>query len=139
VLHRTTFFVGGRLDLGDLDSPVPDISWFRRDGAVMEDDDWRADTVTVHLSGQSLRARLPHGERITDDSYLIVLHTGAADTSVVLPGAPWGRLYAPLLDTAAEDLGGFPQVEESPPRATLRAGDVLPVTGHTLRLLRVLG
>ncbi len=141
VLHRTTFFVGGRLDIGDLDGPVPDISWFRADGAVMEDDDWGAETVTVHLSGQALRARLPHGERITDSSYLIVLHTGAADTTVVLPGAPWGRRYAPLLDTAADDLGGFPHVNESAPKAsvtTVRAGQSLPIAGQALRLLRVL-
>ena len=50
-----TFFLGGRLEPGDVDSPVPDISWFRPDGRVMDDGDWSGDTVTLHLSGQALR------------------------------------------------------------------------------------
>ncbi len=87
----------------------------------MEDGDWRGDTVTLHLSGQALRARLAQGQRIVDDSYLIVLHTGSADTTVVLPGPPWGRLYTPLLDTAAEDLGGFPHLTEAIPPPMVRA------------------
>jgi glycogen operon protein len=139
VLRRTTFYEGGRLKPGDLESPVPDISWFRADGVPMADSDWRDETVTVHISGQALRARRREGERIVDDSYLIVLHTGPADTSVVLPGPPWGRLYAPLLDTAADDLGGFPHLTESMPPPTVRAGERVPITGQSLRLLRVLG
>ncbi len=139
VLRRTTFFRGGRLSPGDVDSPVPDISWFRPDGRMMEDEDWRGDTVTLHLSGQALQARLPQGQRIVDDSYVIVLHTGSSDTTVVLPGPPWGRLYAPLLDTAAEDLGGFPHLTESLPPPMVRGGERLPIAGQSLRLLRVIG
>ncbi len=139
VLRRTTFFLGGRLSPGDSTSPVPDISWFAPDGAAMEDGDWHGDTVTLHLSGQALRARLTQGQRIVDDSYVIVLHTGASNTGVVLPGPPWGRLYAPLLDTAAEDLGGFPHLNEALPPEMVRGGDRLDVAGQSLRLLRVVG
>ena len=77
VLRRTEFFLGGLLAPGDVESPVPDISWFRPDGRVMHDDDWNGDTVTLHLSGQALRSRLAQGQRIVDDSYVIVLHTGS--------------------------------------------------------------
>ncbi|MCW2549947.1 MAG: glycogen debranching enzyme GlgX [Mycobacterium sp.] len=139
VLRRTTFFRGGRVTPGDVVSAVPDISWFHPAGHVMEDGDWRGDTVTLHVSGQALAARTRHGARIIDDSYLIVLHVGEADTSIVLPGPPWGRLYAPLLDTAADDLGGFPHLSEAIPPPTVRAGIALPVTGQSVRLLRVLG
>ncbi len=139
VLHRTTFFEGGHVAPGDAVSPVPDISWFRPDASPMRDADWRGDTVTLHVSGQALRARGRHGERIVDDSYLIVLHTGVEDTTVVLPGPPWGRRYAPLLDTAADDLGGFPHLPEAVPPPTVRAGERLRVAGQSLRLLRVLG
>jgi glycogen operon protein len=118
---------------------VPDISWFRPDGAAMQDGDWNGDTVTLHLSGQALRARRKQGQRIVDDSYLIVLHTGSSDTNVVLPGPPWGRLYAPLLDTAAEDLGGFPHLTEALPPPMVRGGERLIVSGQSLRLLRVMG
>jgi glycogen operon protein len=139
VLRRTTFFRGGRVEPDDSTSPIPDISWLRSDGTVMQDDDWGVDTVTVHLSGQALTARRRQGERITDDSYVIILHTGSDDTKVHLPGPPWGRLYAPLLDTAADDLGGFPHPPDAPPPATVRAGERLAVAGRSLQLLRVLG
>ncbi len=139
VLRRTTFFRGGQVMPGDLVSPVPDITWFRPDAHPMDDGDWRGDTVTLHLSGQAITARGQHGERIVDDSYVIILHTGAGETSVVLPGPPWGRLYLPLLDTGAEDLGGFPHPSEAVPPPTVRAGEHLCVTGQSLRLLRVLG
>jgi glycogen debranching enzyme GlgX len=138
VLRRTTFFRGGRVAAGDAAS-VPDISWFHPSGHVMEDGDWRGDTVALHVSGQALAARTRHGDRIVDDSYLIVLHVAEADTSIVLPGSPWGRLYAPLLDTAADDLGGFPNLSEAIPPPTLRAGATLDVSGQSVRLLRVLG
>jgi glycogen debranching enzyme GlgX len=138
VLRRTTFFRGGRISPEDAGHPVPDISWFHPTGRVMEDGDWRGDTVTLHVSGQALVARTRHGGRIVDDSYLIVLHVGEADTSVVLPGLPWGLLYAPLLDTAAEDLGGFPHHSEAIPPTTLRAGEAVAVSGQSVRLLRVL-
>ncbi len=139
VLRRTTFFRGGRVQPGDDVSPVPDISWFRADGAMMENADWDVDTVTVHLSGQALRARLRHGQRVTDDSYVIILHTGPDDIDVTLPGPPWGRLYAPLLDTAADDLAGFPHLSETLPLPTVRAGDRVAVEGRSVQLLRVLG
>jgi glycogen operon protein len=139
VLRHTTFFRGGQVEPGDDTSPIPDISWLRPDGTVMQDGDWGVDTVTVHLSGQALTARRRQGQRITDDSYVIILHAGAGDTKVTLPGPPWGRLYAPLLDTAADDLGGFPQLSEALPPPTLRAGERVLVAGRSLQLVRVLG
>ena len=72
---------------------------------------------------------------MVDDSYLLVLHIGGEDVEVTLPGRPWARLYLPLLDTAAEDLGGFP----SDTGMATRAGTPLRTRARSLQLLRVVG
>ncbi len=132
VLCRTTFFRGGPSAAGAL----ADVSWFRPDGEEMTSEDWKgAQTLLAHLSGREIRARSPRGERLVDDSYLVVLHIGAEDVDVVLPGRPWARLYLPLLDTAAEDLGGFPAEEGM----ATRAGTRLRSRARSLQLLRVVG
>jgi glycogen operon protein len=132
VLCRTTFFSGGPSTADAL----ADISWFRPDGREMKSADWRgAQTLLAHLSGRALTARGDRGERLVDDSYLLVLHIGGEDVHVTLPGRPWARLYLPILDTAAEDLGGFP---EETGMAT-RSGSRLYTRARSLQLLRVVG
>jgi pullulanase/glycogen debranching enzyme len=84
---------------------VKDLAWFRGDGRELADDDWRdaaQATLAMYLDGQGIRMRGPRGERVADDSLLLVLHTGDEDAEVVLPGAPWARAYDVLLDTADE-------------------------------------
>jgi glycogen operon protein len=54
----------------------------------------------MFLSGEGIRSRGVHGERIFDDSFLLWLHSGADDISVVLPGRPWAASYDVVVDTA---------------------------------------
>ena len=56
----------------------------------------------MYLDGRGIRGRGPRGERVVDDSFLLVLHTGAADVRFRLPGAPYARSYDVVLDTCAE-------------------------------------
>jgi glycogen operon protein len=56
----------------------------------------------VYLSGQDIRGRGPHGERITDDSFLLVLHAGAEELEFTLPGDPWARWYQVVVDTTLD-------------------------------------
>jgi glycogen operon protein len=100
VLRQRTFFLGRTGESG-----VKDLAWFRGDGRELADDDWRdaaQATLAMYLDGQGIRMRGPRGERVADDSLLLVLHTGDEDAEVVLPGAPWARAYDVLLDTADE-------------------------------------
>jgi glycogen operon protein len=132
VLCRTTFFRGGPSAPGRL----ADVSWFRPDGQEMRSEDWTgAQTLLAHLSGRELTARSARGERLVDDSYLLVLHIGGDEVEVTLPGRPWARLYLPLLDTAAEDLGGFP----AETGVATRAGTRLRTRARSVQLLRVVG
>ncbi|HET9171406.1 MAG TPA: glycogen debranching protein GlgX [Actinospica sp.] len=100
VLRQRVFFSGQPAFPGGLQ----DIAWFRPDGKEMTDADWFAPArvLGVYLSGQDIRGRGPHGERITDDSFLLVLHAGAEELEFTLPGDPWARWYGVVVDTTLD-------------------------------------
>jgi len=125
VFRQRAFFEGHRLDDG-----VKDLAWFTPNGAEMGDDDWAspsARTIGMYLSGRGIRTRGPRGERIVDDSFLLLLHAGGEDQVFVLPGPPWGDRYVIEIDTARGAIG----TEESVP-----AGLDLPMTARSAVLLR---
>ncbi|MGF7237895.1 MAG: glycogen debranching protein GlgX [Frankia sp.] len=130
VLHRRTFFLGDEA----AERAPADITWFRADGAVMSQDDWHSPsvrTLVAHLSGRELPWRGPDGRTVTDSSYLLILHPSGHDARVRLPGKPWATSYRLLLDTAADDLAGFP---DGPARSR-RPGTDLRVAGRAVVLL----
>ena len=97
----------------------------------MTDAEWFATPMLgVYLSGQDIRGRDPHGERIIDDSFLLVLHAGAGELEFTLPGDPWARWYEVVVDTT---LDGDPGAHDD----VVHAGDA-PVTlaPRSLLLLR---
>jgi len=106
---------------------VKDLAWFGPDGTEVSNwFDPSRPTIAMYLDGDGIRTRGPRGEPISDASFLVVLHTGPADTGFVLPPAPWASAYDVLLDTADEEPVG---------RAPLAPGDRLPLVGRSLVLL----
>ncbi|MFC7219035.1 glycogen debranching protein GlgX [Streptomyces polyrhachis] len=101
VLRRGAFFSGRARD-GD---GLRDLAWFTPQGREMTESDWYGPTETfgMYLSGQDLAQRDPHGVRVADDSFLVLLHAGSEPVDVRLPGAPWAASYELLADTARED------------------------------------
>jgi len=122
VFRQRAFFEGHRLDDG-----VKDVAWFRPDGSELDNDDWGSSsvrTVGMYLSGRGIRTRGPRGERIIDDSFLLLLHAGDDTVEVKLPGPPWASSYAIELDTAQPQLapGGHVDVSATvtlPPRSAV--------------------
>ncbi len=101
VLRRRRFFQGQAIH----GSGVKDIDWFTRDGVEMDEARWRApDVVTlgVFLNGEEIPDLGPRGERIVDDSFLLLLHGGAEPVAFALPGLPWAKEYELVLDTALD-------------------------------------
>ncbi|MHB8340485.1 MAG: glycogen debranching protein GlgX [Mycobacteriales bacterium] len=131
VLRRRSFFQGRPTEAGGL----KDVAWFTAAGSEMVDADWfqpSAETLGMYLSGDGIRTRGARGERVTDASFLLWLHAGAEDTTVTLPGSPWSEGYALLLDTAAENLAGFPDR----PGGRLAPGQALAVASRSVVLLQ---
>lgn len=131
VLRRRKFYQGQPLR----GSGVKDIGWFTPDGVEVTDAHWRSSelqTLGVFLNGEQIPDRSPRGDRISDDSFLILLNGGGASAVFRLPGAPWGEAYDLLIDTAL----GFvhPAGAEAP---SLLAGEEVAMQGHSLCLLRL--
>ncbi|GLW07693.1 glycogen operon protein GlgX homolog [Microtetraspora sp. NBRC 13810] len=128
VFQRRRFFHGGRN--GDA---LRDIVWFTPAGQEMSAADWHtgyAKSLGVYLNGDAITELGPRGERIWDDSFLILINAHHEDLTFTAPGRDFGEGWLPVFDTAGE---GFdePAAEEGFP-----AGALIPVTSRSLRLLR---
>ena len=98
VFRRRRFFQGQAIH----GSGVKDIGWFTPDGAEMDDARWRAPdiaTLGVFLNGEEIPDRSRRGERIVDDSFLLLLHGDAEERAFTLPGLPWAKEYELVFHT----------------------------------------
>ena len=99
-LRRRRFFRGaashgGQSDLGD-------IAWFTPVAGQMTDEAWNtsfARSVMVFLNGDRILEPGPRGERIVDDSLLILLNADANPLGFVLPPSGYGEKWSVVLDT----------------------------------------
>ena len=126
VFRQKAFFSGRALGMDD----VKDLAWFGPTGAELTDEQWFDPTLAtlgMYVDGRGIKTRGPRGERVVDQSFLVLLHAGAHDTTVVLPPAPWAASYELLLDTTFE--------AATPPRKLL-PGSTLVVTARSVLLLR---
>ena len=109
-------------------SVTKDLTWFGDDGLELSADEW--DSADSRTLGMFLYGRTrdinPDGSEVRDESFLLILHSGAEDTHFVLPRAPYATSYTSVLDTRSAQ-------HESQP---LAAGTVLPVIGRSAILLR---
>ena len=97
VFRRRQFLAGGASD----GSGLPDVWWFRADGRRMTKRDWNEmRTVGMFLNGQEIAAPGPHGERIVDDSFLLLFNAHHEDVSFMLPTRRFGATWELVLTTA---------------------------------------
>ena len=127
VFRRRRFFNGKPTRDG-----LPDLAWFNEDGTQMENSDWSTGSMrplTVFLNGSGITESGMRGQNIVDDSFLLLFNPGHEDTGIVLPDEPFGRRWAPILDTADRTL--------STGRArTLRSGSRRTVIARSVVVLR---
>ncbi|TAK70690.1 MAG: glycogen debranching enzyme GlgX [Actinomycetota bacterium] len=87
-----------------------DLAWLGPDGTELTAAQWRdpaTATLGMFVNGQ-LRARGATGQRLSDSSFLLLLHGADSHRGFVLPGPPYGRTYRRLVDTADEHGGDAP-------------------------------
>jgi isoamylase len=96
VLRRRHWFQGlpirGSVDLG----------WFKPDGAEMGDDDWDAgfpSSVGIFLNGEAITDRDRRGQRVTDESFLLLFNAYHEPIDWTLP-KQWGEWWKTVLDTS---------------------------------------
>jgi isoamylase len=127
VFRRRRYFLGDRAGDGHL----ADIAWLTPSGREMGDEDWNtpsARAMTVFLNGDAISEPGPHGERVRDDSFLVMLSADHRTLDVTVPGVKYGERWTVVVDTAAEsaDPAGRPDVA---------AGDHVALTGRSMVVL----
>jgi isoamylase len=123
VLRRRRWFQGrsirGSVDLG----------WCKPDGAEMSDDDWddaaSAPAVGIFLNGDAITDRDRRGQRVTDDSFLLLFNGHADAIDWTLP-KQWGQWWELITDT------GDPGQEG----AALESSETLQVAGRSVVVLQ---
>ncbi|MEU6244488.1 glycogen debranching protein GlgX [Streptomyces sp. NPDC047024] len=103
VFRRRRFFHGRPVE-GTHDE-LSDVAWFTPEGEEMTQRDWDsapASALTVFLNGNAISEPGPRGERITDDSFLLMFNASPEPLDFVVP-ADHGRQWQVVVDTARPD------------------------------------
>jgi isoamylase len=130
VFRRRRFFQGQELH----GSGMKDIAWFTPDGAEMTEARWQApdiSTLGVFLNGEEIPDLDPRGQRIVDDSFLLLLNGGGEPAMFPLPGSPWGKEWELVADTGLAFV--LPAGADAP---TYLAGEELSMASRSLAVLR---
>ncbi len=125
VFRRRRFFKG-RADHGGESTQLDDIAWLTPAGEHMADADWSngfARSMAVFLNGDAIPEPDPYGQKVADDSFLLLLNAHYEGITFTLPPADYGKEWTLLLDTGGTDRGDAPLIAGSTlsvePRATL--------------------
>ncbi|MEU8570863.1 glycogen debranching enzyme, partial [Streptomyces pathocidini] len=130
VFRRRRFFHGRPVE-GTHDE-LSDIAWFTPEGEEMTQRDWQAASarsLTVFLNGHAISEPGPRGERIKDDSFLLMFNASDQPRDFVVP-VNHGRQWQVVVDTALAD-----GVEPGAGRK-VKAGDSLTLIDRSLTVLQ---
>ncbi|MDQ0956065.1 isoamylase [Streptomyces phaeochromogenes] len=130
VFRRRRFFHGRPVE--GIHDDLSDIAWFTPEGEEMSPRDWdstRARVLSVFLNGNAISEPGPRGERISDDSFLLMFNASPKTLEFVVP-VNHGRQWQVIVDTARGD--GIPLGTGS----KVQAGDRLTVVSHSLFILQ---
>ncbi|MBD3289558.1 glycogen debranching protein GlgX [candidate division KSB1 bacterium] len=98
VFHRRRWFQGQPIH----GSEVDDIEWFIPEGEEMRDEDWDqgyAKSLAIFLNGQGIRTPDSHGNRITDNSFYIMLNAHHEPVDFILPNPKYAEKWLKIFDT----------------------------------------
>ncbi|QIP83995.1 glycogen debranching protein GlgX [Streptomyces sp. Tu 2975] len=130
VFRRRRFFHGRPVE-GTHDE-LTDIAWFTPQGDEMVARDWQAahaKALSVFLNGHAISEPGPRGERISDDSFLLMFNASAEELDFTVP-VSHGEEWQVVVDTASKvgvPPGNGPMVS---------AGDELRLVGRSMTVLR---
>ena len=133
VFRRRRFFRGQEAVRGRAaarDEPG-DIAWFTPAGQEMTDDDWAvgfAKSLTVFLNGAAITEPDPRGDRIRDDSFLLLFNASELDLEFTVPPERYGQQWTKVLDTALP-------LSAVPDAAAVKPGDAVPILSRSMQVL----
>ncbi|MBI0295672.1 glycogen debranching protein GlgX [Streptomyces sp. PRKS01-29] len=130
VFRRRRFFHGRPVE-GTHDE-LSDIAWFTHEGEEMTPRDWQAahaKSLAVFLNGSAISEPGARGERITDDSFLLLFNAHHEPLDFVVP-IDHGKQWQVIVDTAVAE--GV----EPGSGAKVAAGDRLTLVDRSLMVLQ---
>ena len=86
-------------------------------------------SLTVFLNGRAISEPDRRGERVQDDSFLLLFNASEEDLQFTVPSRRYGPRWSRVLDTASGVTG---PADDSP----VKPGDVITLINHSLQLLR---
>jgi len=98
----------------------------------MTPEDWTngfARAVAVFLNGEAILAPDKRGQRVVDDSFVVVFNAHYEPIEFVVPPKEYGSWWSTLLDTADDNTGSSDSGD------TYSPGDVLAVAARSLLVL----
>ncbi|MEW6153793.1 MAG: glycogen debranching protein GlgX [Actinomycetota bacterium] len=132
VFRRRRFFQGRPIH----GSGLADIGWFAPDGHQMTESEWlsgRVGALGMFLNGEEIAEPGPRGERVVDDSFLVLLNGGGEAVPFRLPDAKWATTYELVLDTPMGYAASHPATVEG---ATLKGGEDFHLDPRSVTVLR---
>ena len=127
VLRRSRFFTGAPTQEGGL----PDVAWFDPSGEVMDSAAWDAEfarTLMVFLNGEAITEPDVYGERIVDDSFLVLFNGHHEDVDFTVPASTYGERWSMVACTD-------PEVPVDDADGILTAGEKISVTARSVLVL----
>jgi glycogen operon protein len=127
VFRRREYFQGRALHGG-----CDDIAWFAPDGTEMTDADWQTGytkSMAVFLNGEGIPSPDWRGDRVVDDTFLVLFNAFHEPIDFTLPEQRYGKRWIRMLDTA-DSLAEGDQED---------ADQKMTVEGRSLVLLRRVG
>ncbi len=111
-------------------SELPDVWWFRPDGHRMTSRDWEQGepVLGMFLNGRAIPTLGARGERVEDDSFLLLFNAHAEDRQFKLPRRIMAERWELELCTA--------DPRAQPGSAGYSAGELLNVTAHSITILK---
>jgi glycogen debranching enzyme GlgX len=129
VFRRRRFFHGQ--DIRGVPGQLRDIAWFTPAGQEMTAADWQAGSarsLTVFLNGRAISEPDRRGERIRDDSFLLLFNASELDQRFTLPPPRYGARWSKILDTAVPPISAQDV-------AVVKPGDVIGVPSRSVQVL----
>jgi isoamylase len=127
VFRRRRWFYGQPIHR----SGVSDIDWFTPDGEEMAEEHWGegfAKSFGVFLNGKGIASLDARGERIVDQSFLILFNAHHEPLTFTLPPQAWGARWVKILDTTE----AVPKEADS----VYGAAEAVELSGRALVVLR---
>lgn len=125
VFRRRKWFQGQAIHGG------PDIGWFNSDGTEMTQEQWDigyAKAIAVFLNGDQIPSPGPQGQRVSDDSFLLLFNAHYETIEFTLPLDLPSTAWSVVIDTKEPR---FIQEEQ-----LFQDDQSVPVTGRSLVVLR---